>query len=108
MDILAWWTHFKDEKVPYYRALFNYKLFNSTIIHYNTCKTKVYKNCIQNVYTLNKKNYTLPFPLCLFTLSTTQIADIKTNSEVEPADINGSGSPVGGIEPVTTAIFIAT
>ena len=30
------------------------------------------------------------------------IADINTNSEVEPAEINGSGKPVGGIEPVTT------
>ena len=37
VDILAWWTRFKNEKVPYYRALFNFKLFNSTIIH---CITK--------------------------------------------------------------------
>ena len=27
---------------------------------------------------------------------------------VDPADINGSGSPVGGIRPVTTAIFKRT
>ena len=33
------------------------------------------------------------------------IADIKTTRDVEPADINGKGSPVGGISPVTTAIF---
>lgn len=34
------------------------------------------------------------------TLSTTPMADIKTRIEVEPALINGSGKPVGGIEPV--------
>ena len=28
---------------------------------------------------------------------------MKTNSEVEPALMNGSGSPVGGIEPVNTS-----
>ena len=28
------------------------------------------------------------------------MADIKTSKLVLPADINGSGSPVGGIEPV--------
>ena len=33
---------------------------------------------------------------------------MKTNSEVEPAEINGSGKPVGGILPVTTAIFKIT
>ena len=33
------------------------------------------------------------------------IADINTTSEVEPALIKGSGKPVGGIEPVTTAIL---
>ena len=33
------------------------------------------------------------------------IADIKTTRDVEPADINGKGSPVGGISPVTTATF---
>lgn len=31
------------------------------------------------------------------------MADIKTNKLVEPAEINGSGKPVGGIEPVTTS-----
>lgn len=35
-------------------------------------------------------------------LSTTPTALMKTTSEVEPALINGSGSPVGGIEPVMT------
>ena len=38
VDILAWWTRFKNEKVPYNRALFNFKLFNSTIKNYNTKK----------------------------------------------------------------------
>ena len=28
---------------------------------------------------------------------------MKTNKLVEPAEINGSVSPVGGIEPVTTS-----
>ena len=28
------------------------------------------------------------------------ISLIKTNSEVEPAEMNGSGNPVGGIEPL--------
>ena len=40
--------------------------------------------------------------------STTPIADIKTTSEVLPAEINGSGNPVGGIEPDTTAILSIT
>ena len=39
-------------------------------------------------------------------LSTTPIADMKTNSEVDPADMNGNGSPVGGIEPVNTSYCI--
>ena len=30
---------------------------------------------------------------------------IKTTSEVEPALMKGSGNPVGGMEPDTTAIF---
>ena len=41
-------------------------------------------------------------------MSTTPIAAIKTTNEVEPADISGSGTPVGGIDPVTTARFINT
>ena len=28
------------------------------------------------------------------------MALMKTNNEVEPAEINGNGKPVGGIEPV--------
>ena len=36
------------------------------------------------------------------------IALIKTTSEVLPAEMNGSGSPVGGMEPVTTAMFMIT
>ena len=43
--------------------------------------------------------------LCLSTFNTTPIALIKTNREVDPAEINGRGNPVGGIEPVTTAMF---
>ena len=34
------------------------------------------------------------------------IAPINTISDVPPAEINGSGIPVGGIEPVTTAMLI--
>ena len=36
------------------------------------------------------------------------MADIKTSKLVEPAEINGSGKPVGGIEPVTTAMLRIT
>ena len=35
-------------------------------------------------------------------LRTTPMADINTTSEVLPAEMNGNGSPVGGIEPVMT------
>jgi len=34
------------------------------------------------------------------------IALMKTKSEVEPAEMNGSGSPVGGIEPLNTSYCI--
>ena len=34
------------------------------------------------------------------------MATMKTNSEVEPAEINGRGKPVGGIEPVNTSYCI--
>ena len=34
------------------------------------------------------------------------IALMKTNSEVEPAEINGSGKPVGGIEPLNISYCI--
>lgn len=34
------------------------------------------------------------------------MALIKTTSEVEPAEINGSGKPVGGIEPVNISYCI--
>ena len=44
------------------------------------------------------KHQILIFLLCLSTFKTTPIALIKTNSEVEPALINGN--PVDGIEPV--------
>ena len=30
---------------------------------------------------------------------------MKTNREVEPAEMKGSGNPVGGIEPDTTAML---
>jgi hypothetical protein len=62
---------------------------------------KLHSKCIH----FKQKNYTLPFLLCLSTFNTTPIALIKTKSEVEPAEINGSGRPVGGIDPVTTAMF---
>lgn len=47
-----------------------------------------------------------PLRLCLSMLRTMPMALIKTTSEVEPAEIKGSGSPVGGILPVTTATLI--
>ena len=31
---------------------------------------------------------------------------MKTNSEVLPAEMNGSGKPVGGIEPLNTSYCI--
>lgn len=31
------------------------------------------------------------------------MADIKTKRDVEPAEMNGNGKPVGGIEPVNTS-----
>ena len=31
---------------------------------------------------------------------------MKTKSEVEPAEMNGSGKPVGGIEPVNISYCI--
>ena len=33
------------------------------------------------------------------------MAERKTTREVEPKEINGNGSPVGGMEPVTTAML---
>ena len=50
--------------------------------------------------------YILLFLDCRSTLSTTPIADIKTSKLVEPADINGSGKPVGGIEPLNISYCI--
>ena len=35
------------------------------------------------------------------------MADIKTSKLVEPADMNGSGKPVGEIEPLTSVINFA-
>ena len=34
------------------------------------------------------------------------MADIKTSKLVEPAEINGSGKPVGGISPVNISYCI--
>ena len=52
--------------------------------------------------------YTLYLKIILSTFSTTPIALIKTSKEVEPAEINGSGKPVGGIEPVNIRYCIIT
>lgn len=57
------------------------------------------------MYDYKLKDASFSFLVCLSTLITTPIADINTNNDVDPALINGSGSPVGGIEPVTTAMF---
>ena len=51
-------------------------------------------------------NYILLFLLCLPTFSTTPIALIKTSKLVDPALMNGSGNPVGGIEPVNISYCI--
>ena len=47
--------------------------------------------------------------VCLSTLITIPIADIKTKSDVEPALINGKGKPVGGMEPpnVRAVLYIS-
>ena len=45
---------------------------------------------------------------CLSTFNTMPMADIKTKRDVEPAEMNGNGKPVGGIEPDTTAMFKIT
>jgi len=44
-----------------------------------------------------------PFPLLFPTLHSIPIAPINTDSDVPPAEINGIGIPVGGIEPVNTS-----
>jgi len=41
--------------------------------------------------------------LCLSILIKIPIAPKNINNAVDPALINGSGSPVGGIEPVNTS-----
>ena len=43
---------------------------------------------------------------CLSTFKTTPIALIKTSKLVEPAEMNGSGNPVGGMLPVNTSYYI--
>lgn len=45
--------------------------------------------------------------LCLSTLRQMPTADINTTRDVEPDEMNGSGRPVGGIEPVTTATLMS-
>ena len=50
--------------------------------------------------------YTLYLKIILSTFSTTPIALIKTNSEVEPAEINGSGKPAGALEPLNISYCI--
>ena len=42
---------------------------------------------------------------CLRTFKHTPTPAIKMATDVPPLEINGSGSPVGGMDPVTTAIF---
>ena len=66
----------------------------------------MYTKYLHFVYTFIKNFYILLFLLCLSTLRTMPIADINTNKEVEPADINGSGKPVGGIEPLNISYCI--
>ena len=60
------------------------------------------------MYDYKLKDDSFSFAVCLSTLTTTPIADIKTNRDVDPALMKGSGSPVGGIDPVTTAMFNIT
>lgn len=48
------------------------------------------------------------FMLCLSTLRQIPTADMNTTRDVEPAEINGSGRPVGGIRPETTQTFKMT
>lgn len=64
------------------------------------------------MHAILRANYNLlivcSFAVCLSTLITTPIALMNTSKLVEPALINGSGSPVGGIEPETTAMFKIT
>ena len=42
-------------------------------------------------------------PLCLETPYTMPIPHMVTMSEVLPAEMSGSGRPVGGIQPLTTS-----
>ena len=45
--------------------------------------------------------------VCLDTLHTTPMPAIVTMSEVFPADTRGSGSPVGGMQPLTSRALSA-
>ena len=56
-----------------------------------------------NLFLINSPLLSLLFP----TLHSIPIAPINTDKLVPPAEINGIGIPVGGIEPVTTAILIS-
>ncbi len=52
------------------------------------------------------KNQILDFLDRLSALRKTPMADMKTNKLVDPAEMNGSGSPVGGIEPINIGYCI--
>ena len=54
---------------------------------------------------IQNQNATGIFLLFLSTASNTPALAINTTSELPPLLINGSGKPVGGIVPVTTAIL---
>lgn len=60
------------------------------------------KNFISNLFFLNSPLLSLPFP----TLHSIPIAPINTLSDVPPAEINGIGIPVGGIEPLNISYCI--
>ena len=42
---------------------------------------------------------------CLSTFNTTPIALMKTSKLVEPAEMKGSGKPVGGIDPLNISYY---
>ena len=65
----------------------------------NLILTQIYKN-------INNNFQIFDFLDCLSTFSTTPIADIKNSKEVEPAEMNGKGKPVGGIEPLNISYCI--
>ena len=66
-----------------------------------------YQEKIYQIYEIKsiKTHYNFFIKLCLWTFWTIPIIDIKTMSDVLPAEMNGNGNPVGGTTPVTTAMF---